>query len=123
MNYPLRVAFDAGPSSVIVSTDWRVSKAPGTYHLYVADGFGSVGEDTGIPENGDVFGLVRQLLHEARREDSGIDTIRVSSRGIFIDFYAACTHQFIRDLFMAALRTCGVPYEIVRDTTPEVLSA
>lgn len=121
MNDPMRVAIDTGPSSITVSTDWRISKASGTYHLYEADNFAPAGEDAGMPENGDVFGLVCQLLHRAWREDSGINTIGVSGRKIFIDFSAACTHQFIRDLFMAALRACGVPYKIVRDTTSEVL--
>ena len=123
MNDPLFVVIAIRPSSITVSTNWRISQASSSYHLYAAGGFGLAGKIPGIPENGDVFGLVRQLCHKARREDSGINTIMVSDRKIFIDFSAACTDQSILDLFMDALRTCGVPYKMVSDTTPKVLSA
>ena len=123
MNAPLRVAIQKISFSVYVSTNWRISKADSTYHLYDANDFGPAANGLGIPVSGDVFGLVQQLLHKARREDSGIVSIRVESRSLVIGFSAACTPQSIRDLFMDALRTCGFRYEIVSDDIPEVLPA
>ena len=86
--------------------------------LYATDSFSPAGVNSVIPGNGDTFGLVVQLCHKARLENSGINSMQVGCRSIQISFSAACTPQSIVDLFMAALRTCGVPYEIVGDITP-----
>lgn len=78
--------------------DRRISEAGSSYDLYDTNYF------AGIPENGDLFGIVAQLVTLANLADSGVVRIGTKARGVTAHFSAATTKVHRQNFVPRALR-------------------
>lgn len=92
-----------------IQTDRRLTaEGVGSYNLYSNNGFSP------IPKGGDVTGLVAHVVTQARKADSGVISLRVTSHAIVIDqrSQAVPATEHV-GLLQAAIRTAGLPFKLV----------